>query len=64
MISKIPYLLFLFGFTIFLYLNNHYTVYSHLPNNNNNVQEIVDKHDKIKVQFAYDLENIRKIYSV
>jgi len=59
---KIPcvkYLLFLFGFTIFLYLNNYYTVYSHIPNNNIVKQEIVDHHDKIKVQFAYDQEKIK-----
>jgi hypothetical protein len=52
-------LLFLFGFTIFLYLNNYYTVYSHIPNNNIVKQEIVDHHDKIKVQFAYDQEKIK-----
>ena len=49
---------FLFGFTIFLYLNNYYTVYSHIPNNNIVMQEIIDQHDKIKVQFGYDRENI------
>jgi hypothetical protein len=49
----------LFGFTIFLYLNNyHYTVYSYIPKNNI-IQEIVDQHDNIKVQFAYDPENIK-----
>jgi hypothetical protein len=49
----------LFGFTIFLYLNNyHYTVYSYIPKNNT-IQEIVDPHDNIKVQFAYDPENIK-----
>ena len=49
---------FLFGFTMFLYLNNYYTVYSHIPNNNIVMQEIIDQHDKIKVQFGYDRENI------
>jgi hypothetical protein len=50
-------LLFLFGFIIFLYLNNYYAVYSHIPNNNIR-QEILDQHDNIKVQFAYDPEKI------
>jgi hypothetical protein len=59
MISKIQYLLFfLFGFIIFLFLNNNYSVvYSHIPNNMV-IQEIIDKNDKIKVQFAYDQEKI------
>ena len=52
-------MLFLFGFTIFLYLNNYYTVYSHIPNNYIVKQEIVDQHDKIKVQFGYDQEKIK-----
>jgi hypothetical protein len=56
-------LLFFFGITIFLYLNNYYTVYSHIPNNNNNnqiaLQEILDQHDNIKVQFGYEPENIK-----
>ena len=55
--SNICYFL-LFGFTIFLYLNNYYTVYSHIPNNNIVMQEIIDQYDKIKVQFGYDPENI------
>jgi|SRR5688572_786255 len=55
--STISYFL-LFGFTIFLYLNNYYTVYSHIPNNNIVMQEIIDQYDKIKVQFGYDPENI------
>ena len=61
-ICKIQYLLFFFGITIFLYLNNYSTVYSHIPNNNNNqifLQEILDQHDNIKVQFAYEPENIK-----
>ena len=56
-------LLFFFGITIFLYLNNYYTVYSHITNNNNNnqiaMQEILDQNDNIKVQFAYEPENIK-----
>ncbi|MGZ5549752.1 MAG: hypothetical protein ACXW07_03025 [Nitrososphaeraceae archaeon] len=52
-------MLYFFGFTIFLYLNNYYTVYSHIPNNNIVKQEIVDQYDKIKVQFAYDQEKIK-----
>jgi hypothetical protein len=55
-IPKVQYLLYFFGFTIFLYLNNYYTVYSHIPNNNIVKQEIVDQYDKIKVQFAYEPE--------
>ncbi|HEX6646201.1 MAG TPA: hypothetical protein VF047_03400 [Nitrososphaeraceae archaeon] len=55
-------MLFLFGFTILLYLNNYYSVYSHIPNNNNNnniaMQEIIDQHDKIKIQFAYEPEKM------
>ncbi|MGZ5486277.1 MAG: hypothetical protein ACXWFB_10280, partial [Nitrososphaeraceae archaeon] len=59
-IPKVKYLVYFFGFTIFLYLNNYCTVYSHIPNNNNIVkQEIVDQYDKIKVQFAYDQEKIK-----
>lgn len=61
-ISKIQYLLYFFGITIFLYLNNYSTIYSHIPNNNNNqiaLQEILDQHDNIKVQFAYEPENIK-----
>lgn len=61
-ISKIQYLFYFFGITIFLYLNNYSTVYSHIPNNNNNqiaLQEILDQHDNIKVQFAYEPENIK-----
>jgi hypothetical protein len=53
-------LLFLFGFTILLYFNNYYSVYSHIPNNNNNIaiQELIDQHDKIKIQFAYEPEKM------
>jgi hypothetical protein len=59
MISKIHYsLFFLFIFIIFFYLNNHYTVYSHIPDDNISIQEIIDQNDKIKVQFGYDPENI------
>jgi hypothetical protein len=59
MISKIHYsLFFLFIFIIFFYLNNHYTVYSHIPDDNIAIQEIIDQNDKIKVQFGYDPENI------
>jgi hypothetical protein len=59
MISKIHYLLFfLFIFIIFFYLNKHYTVFSHLPDNNIAIQEIIDQNDKIKVQFGYDSKNI------
>lgn len=47
---------FLFAFTI--YLDNYYAVYSHIPNNNNR-QEITDQNDNIKIQFAYDQENIK-----
>ena len=59
--SKIQCLLFFFGITIFLYLNNYYTVYSHIPNNNNKIvmQEIIDQDNKIKIQFAYDQEKIK-----
>lgn len=54
------FLIFLFVFILFLYLNNYYAVYSHIPNNNNNIaiQEIIDQQDKIKVQFAYDHKKI------
>ena len=61
-IFKIQYLLFFFGIIIFLYLNNYSTIYSHIPNNNNNkivLQEILDHQDNIKVQFAYESENIK-----
>ena len=58
-IRSVKCLLFLFGFTIFLYLNNYYTVYSHIPNNYIAIQEIVDQRDKIKVQFGYDQEKIK-----
>jgi hypothetical protein len=60
MIFKIRYLLFfLFIFIIFFYLYNHYnTVYSHIPDDNIFIQEIIDQNDKIKVQFGYDPENI------
>ena len=59
-IPRVKYLLFLFGFTILLYLNNCYPVYSHIPNNNNfAMQEIIDRHDKIKIQFGYEPENIK-----
>ena len=58
-IPKVQYLLYFFGFTIFLYLNNYYTVYSHIPNNYIAIQEIVDQRDKIKVQFGYDQEKIK-----
>ena len=57
--SFIQYLLFFFGFTLFLYLNNYNFVYSHIPTNNQiAIQEIIDQQDKIKVQFAYDQEKI------
>lgn len=53
-------MLFFFGITIFLYLNNYSTIYSHIPNNNKTVlQEILDQQDNIKVQFAYEPENIK-----
>jgi hypothetical protein len=61
MISKIHHylLFFLFIFIIFFYLNKHYnTVYSHIPDDNIAIQEIIDQNDKIKVQFGYDPENI------
>lgn len=59
-ISKIQYLLFFFGITIFLYLNNYSTIYSQIPNNNKTVlQEILDQQDNIKVQFTYEPENIK-----
>lgn len=59
-ILSVKYLLFLFGFTILLYFNNYYSVYSHIPNNNNNIaiQELIDQHDKIKIQFAYEPEKM------
>lgn len=58
--SFIQYLLFFFGFTLFLYLNNSNLTYSHIPNNNQiTIQEIVNQHDKIKVQFGYEPENIK-----
>jgi hypothetical protein len=58
--SFIQYLLFFFGFTLFLYLNNSNFIYSHIHTNNQIViQEILDQRDKIKVQFAYDQEKIK-----
>lgn len=59
--SFLQYLLFLFGFTLFLYLNNYNLIYSHIPNNNNQftIQEIIDQQDNIKVQFGYKPENIK-----
>ena len=60
-LSKVQYLLFFFGITIFLYLTNYYTVYSQISNNNNSnivIQEIMDQDNKIKVQFAYEPEKI------
>ena len=56
----LQYLLLFFGFTLFLYLNNSNLIYSHIPTNNQiSIQEIVDQHDKIKVQFAYDQDKIK-----
>ena len=58
--SFLKYLLFFFGFTLFLYLNNSNLTYSHIPTNNQiAIQEIVNQHDKIKVQFAYDRDKIK-----
>ncbi|HJY09982.1 MAG TPA: hypothetical protein VJ250_03470 [Nitrososphaeraceae archaeon] len=58
--SFIQYLLFFFGFTLFLYLNNSNIIYSHIHTNNQiAIQEILDQRDKIKVQFAYDQEKIK-----
>lgn len=59
--SLIQYLLFFFGYTLFLYLNNYNLIYSHIPNNNNQftIQEIIDQQDNIKVQFGYKPENIK-----
>ena len=58
--SFLQYLLFLFGFTLLLYLNNYNLVYSHITTNNQiPIQEILDQRDKIKVQFAYDQEKIK-----
>ena len=58
--SFLKYLLFFIGFTLFLYLNNSNLIYSHIPTNNQiSIQEIVDQHDKIKVQFAYDQDKIK-----
>jgi len=59
--SLIQYLLFFFGYTLFLYLNNYNLIYSHIPNNNNQftIQEIIDQQDSIKVQFGYKPENIK-----
>ena len=58
--SFLKYLLFFFGFTLFLYLNNSNFIYSHIHTNNQIViQEILDQRDKIKVQFAYDQEKIK-----
>ena len=56
--SSIRYCFLLFCFTIFLYSNNNYTVFSHIPNNNIVIQEIIDQNDKIKVQFGYESEKI------
>ncbi len=59
--SFIQYLLFFFGYTLFLYLNNYNSVYSHIPINNNQftIQEIIDQHDNIKVKFGYEPGNIK-----
>ena len=58
--SFLKYLLFFFGFTLFLYLNNSNLTYSHIPTNNQiAIQEIIDQHDNIKVQFAYDQDKIK-----
>ncbi len=58
--SFLKYLLFFFGFTLFLYLNNSNLSYSHIPTNNQiAIQEVIDQHDNIKVQFAYDLDKIK-----
>ena len=58
--SFLKYLLFCFGFTVFLYLNNSNLTYSHIPTNNQiAIQEIVNQHDKIKVQFVYDQDKIK-----
>ncbi|MGI0051271.1 MAG: hypothetical protein ACRD8K_05995 [Nitrososphaeraceae archaeon] len=58
--SFIQYLLFFFGFTLFLNLNNSNLTYSHIPNNNQiTIQEIVNQYEKIKVQFGYEPENIK-----
>jgi hypothetical protein len=59
--SFIQYLLFFLGYTLFLYLNNYNSIYSHIPNNNNQftIQEIIDQQDNIKVQFGYKPENIK-----
>src|SRR5687767_6929236 len=58
--SFIQYLLFFFGFTLFLYLNNYNFIYSHIHTNNQiAIQEILDQSNKIKVQFGYDQEKIK-----
>ena len=58
--SFLKYLLVFFGFVLFLYLNNYNLVYSHIPTNNNfAIQEILDQHDNIKVQFGYDQDKIK-----
>ena len=58
--SFLQYWLFFFGYTLILYLNNSNLIYSHIPTNNQiSIQEIVDQHDKIKVQFAYDQDKIK-----
>jgi hypothetical protein len=58
--SFLKYLLFFFGFTLFLYLNNFNLTYSHIPTNNQiAIQEIIDQHNNIKVQFAYDQDKIK-----
>ena len=56
----LKYLLVFFGFVLFLYLNNYNLIYSHIPTNNNfAIQEILDQHDNIKVQFGYDQDKIK-----
>ena len=58
--SFLKYLLFFFGFTLFLYLNNSNLTYSHIPTNNQiAIQEIIDQHNNNKVQFAYDQDKIK-----
>ena len=58
--SFLKYLLFFFGFTLFLYLNNSNLTYSHIPTNNQiAIQEIIDQPNNIKVQFAYDQDKIK-----
>ena len=58
--SFLKYLLVFFGFVLFLYLDNYNLIYSHIPTNNNfAIQEILDQHDNIKVQFGYDQDKIK-----